>query len=103
MEQRISVVVREFVAPVQEVQFENKTETRDPPTQLFDKPRGCGCRTAGRQHVVDDQNPLSVLNRVLMDLQAVRSVFEIVFPKLNFTRKLLRLTDRHEATAQRKR
>ena len=40
--------------------------------------RGGGCRAAGRQHVVDDQDALAVLDGVFMDLQRIGAVFQLV-------------------------
>ena len=54
-------------------------------------------RAAGRQEVVDDQHLLARLDRVAMDLERVRAVFERVLDGDRLGRQLAELPDRDQA------
>ena len=55
---------------------------------------------AGREHVIDNQDPLVLTAGVLVDLQRVGAVLQVVACLVGRGRELARLADRHEPTAQ---
>src|SRR5215203_3601259 len=99
MQERVDVVVRQFLAAAEEVEFDDEAVTRDVSTEFLDQPRHCGSRAARREHVIDDQHALAVLDRILMNLKTVGAVLEFVLPELDFARELLRLADGNESRA----
>src|SRR5262245_46886925 len=59
--------------------------------ELLDKLARGARRTASRQQIVDDQNALSRVHRVVMDFERVGPVLEIVRRPRRFRRQLARL------------
>jgi len=98
--ERPDLVAGQFFAPAQEIQFDYEMQTHHLAPQL---PYELGYgrrRSAGGEHIVDDQNAVPDLNRVAMDLERIGAVFELIFDALSRGRQLVGLPHRNEAGMQ---
>src|SRR5262249_52527055 len=84
----------EPVAALQEVQLDEEREADDVALQALDELDRALHRAAGGQEVVDDQDLLAGLDRVAVDLERVRPVFEGVLDGDRLRRQLAELPDR---------
>ena len=66
----------EPVAALEEVELDQEREADDLALEPLDQLDRALDRAAGREQVVDDQDPLAGLDRVAVDLERVRAVLE---------------------------
>ena len=81
-------------------QLDHEREARDLAPQPPDELDRAHHRPAGREQVVDDEDPLSGLDRVGVDLEGRRAVLELVLDLDRLRRQLAELAHRHEAGAE---
>ena len=82
VQQREDIVGLQFVPAVQEIELHDKTQAGDFGAQLCCQfGRGFGGTASGEQ-IVHDNDALSFLDGVCMDLQRVAAVFQIVIETL---------------------
>src|SRR5476649_2764008 len=88
------------LAPIKKVQLNYKTHTANVGSQLVSQLGRCFRSTSGSQQIVNNQNALSGLNCVLVNLQCVGTVLEIVGVTHSLTGEFLCLTDGNESRVQ---
>src|SRR6266540_309401 len=90
-------VVREFVTPLEEFQFNEKSQSDYGATHLLDNV----CYRPGRaprgDQVIDNDDALSWLDGIPMNLQAVRPVFQLVCRSMRRGRQFSRFPHRNES------
>ena len=101
MQQRIYAAAGEFGAAIQEIQLEHEAQADYIATEPLYQLRDRFGRASGSEHVVDDQDFLSRLDRILMYFEDVGSVFELVLNALGDRRQFFGFTDGHEACIER--
>src|SRR6516165_9314961 len=79
---------------------DNKSRADNHATDPADELHRCFNRAARRNQIVDDQNALSGLDRVLVHFDDVGSVFELVVLPDGAPGQLALLTDRNEARVE---
>ena len=77
-EQGLDIVAVQVVAAIEVGELDDDSNTRDCAARALDELYGGGQRTAGRDEVIDDQDPVTRLNRVYMDFDRVGAVLELV-------------------------
>ena len=79
------------VPPLERRQLDQKGQSGHDTAGVFDQLDVCRSRAAGRQKIIVDQNTLSWLDGIRMDLQSVRAVFQVVLAPADSPRQLARL------------
>src|SRR4051794_38772001 len=90
----------ESVAALEEVELDEKRQPDDIALEPLDQLDRALDRSAGRQEIIDDQDLLAGLDRIAMDLEGVRPVFEGVLDRDRLRRQLAKLPNRHETGVQ---
>ena len=72
-------VADQFVSTLKALEFHEKVEPGDLPSQLSNERHRCGRRAPCGQQVVHNQHPFSHGNRIAVDGKGVRSVLKAVF------------------------
>src|SRR5947208_670178 len=98
----MNLVIWQLAAAVEEIEFDYEPEPGDCPAYFLHEPCGRGRGTAGSEHIVDDQDALPGSDGVAMNLDAVCTVFEVVFAELHLVGQLFGFADGNEAGAKRK-
>src|SRR5258708_16380319 len=91
------VILLEFTATLEEVQFDRESDAYNLSPKLTDQLYRSLHRSTRCQQIVDDQHALTRLYRVQMNLKRICAVFQVVFHLGDRGRKLLRLAHRNEA------
>src|SRR5262245_56184311 len=91
------VLALQLAASVQIGELDEERDALDPPAELLDEPDSRPCRSSSRQQIVDNQNALSRLDRILVHFQAVTAVFQLVGGAHRRRRQFAELAHRHEA------
>src|SRR5579871_3437333 len=97
MEERHHVVVLKPFSALQEIQFHHERKSGNLAAECLCELGGSGGRASGRKQVVDDQHALAGLNRVLVDLQTCRAVFQVIMLLHGLGGKLAGLADGNES------
>ena len=100
MQQGKDVVLLELFARMKEIQFDHKTQAGDLRAQGFSELRGCFGRASGGEQVIDNDDALSLLNRVAVDFESVGAIFEGVIVFRGGCRKLARLAHRNKSSVK---
>src|SRR5258708_2635541 len=90
------VVARQPVAPAQGLELDKEREGHDLALQLLHEVDRAVDRTAGREQVVDDEDPRARLDRVLGHLAGRGAVLEVVLDGHTVGRRLAERADRDE-------
>src|SRR2546422_9851257 len=94
LQHRVHALARKLGLPVQREQLDQECESEElgpePSHQLRSRPR----RSARGEDVIDDEHALTLFERVLVNLEAVLSVFEIVRLADSLRRELPGLANR---------
>src|SRR6185312_3023916 len=96
MQKRKHVVVAEAIPPPEEVEFDGEAEARNLAPELLDELDACFHRAARGEQVIHQDHPLARLDRVLMNLEGVRPVFEVIGYPRRRSRQLARLPYGHK-------
>jgi hypothetical protein len=83
---RVNVLARQLLPAREELELDEEREAGHLAAEPFDQAHHGRGGAAGREHVVDDEHPLSRLDRVTMDLQQVGAVLELVLLALDLPR-----------------
>src|SRR5215831_5293070 len=88
------------MSALQELQFNHERQSDDVSAERFDQlDHGFG-RAAGREQVVGNDHVVAFADRVSVNLERVPAIFQVVAVAFDLRGQLLRLADRHEASAQ---
>src|SRR5450631_2030671 len=90
----------EPVASLEELELDEEAQANDLALEPLDQVDRAADRAAGGEQIVDHQDPLAGLDRVAMDLERVRSIFERVLDGDRLGRQLAQLADRNEASVE---
>ena len=96
---RAPAMPRQLAAAVQRDELDQERQRVHFAAEPLDQIGGRARRAAGGEQVVDDQHPLPLLHRVVVDLERVGAVLEVVGRADAGRRQLARLAHRREAGA----
>src|SRR5207244_1511820 len=100
LDQRDDLAAGQLRTPTEEVELDQEPQAGDHRAEALHEPTRRRRRAPGGEDVVDDENPLPRLHRVLVDLEHVGAVLEGVLLGLDVPRQLPRLADGREAGAE---
>src|SRR5260221_1372599 len=74
LEHRVDVLAGELRPTLEADELDEKRERLHVPTQFLDEIRCRACSAAGREQVVDNQHALTLLDRIVVNLEPVGAV-----------------------------
>ena len=96
----MNLQVAEFLPPLQKRQLHVEGRRRHFSPKLPDERSGRCCCAPGCQQIVQQQHALPWADRVLVDFESIRPVFEVVGDPRGFPWQLLWFADGHKPGAQ---
>jgi hypothetical protein len=97
VEQRLRRPFAEFRSTAETFDLEQESETGHHATEYFNELCSCCGRSTCGENVIHDQNLFARMNRIAMNLELVRPIFEVVFLTDNCPWQLAGFANRYES------